>query len=80
MLLEHLLAGDRIIIQPPVYHPFYSTVENNGRVLAFNPLLENEGVYTINYDGLAKLARRVPQCLFYRVRITQLVEFGLVTS
>lgn len=48
--------GDRIIIQPPVYHPFYSTVENNGRVLAFNPLVETDGVYTINYDGLEMLA------------------------
>ena len=28
--------GDKIIIQPPVYHPFYSTVENNGRKLVHN--------------------------------------------
>ncbi len=48
--------GDRIIIQPPVYHPFYSTVESNGRVLVLNPLIETNGNYSINYDELEMLA------------------------
>jgi cysteine-S-conjugate beta-lyase len=44
--------GDKIIIQPPVYFPFYSCVKNNGRTLVYNQLVEKDGVYSINYDDL----------------------------
>jgi len=47
--------GDKIIIQPPVYHPFFSTVENNGRIIVHNPLIESNGNYTMNFDELEKL-------------------------
>lgn len=50
--------SDRIIIQPPVYHPFFSTVESNGRHLVYNPLLEVDGVYRINFDELEQLAKQ----------------------
>jgi cysteine-S-conjugate beta-lyase len=46
--------GDKIIVQPPVYFPFFSCVENNGRKLVYNQLVENEGVYTIDFDDLEK--------------------------
>ncbi|MBN1989454.1 MAG: PatB family C-S lyase [Bacteroidales bacterium] len=45
-------AADSIIIQPPVYHPFFHTVENNNRKLILNPLLENNGCYTMDFDNL----------------------------
>lgn len=48
--------GDGIIIQPPVYHPFFTTVENNSRKLLYNPLVLIDGVYRVNYDELDKLA------------------------
>lgn len=48
--------GDRIIIQPPVYHPFFSTVNNNGRELAFNPLLKINKDYFIDFQNLEELA------------------------
>ncbi len=48
--------GDKIIIQPPVYHPFFSTVENNGRVLVNNPLIESNGNYSMNFGELERLA------------------------
>lgn len=44
--------GDRIIVQPPVYFPFFSSVENNGRKLVLNQLLEKDGVYTIDFEDL----------------------------
>lgn len=47
--------ADRIIIQPPVYHPFFSTVRNNGRELLLNPLLENNGYYQIDFANLEEL-------------------------
>jgi cysteine-S-conjugate beta-lyase len=44
--------GDKIIIQPPVYFPFFSCVENNGRKLVYNQLVENNGAYSIDFDDL----------------------------
>jgi cystathionine beta-lyase len=44
--------GDKIIVQPPVYFPFFSCVVNNGRKLLYNQLVEKDGVYSINFDDL----------------------------
>jgi len=44
--------GDRIIVQPPVYFPFFSCVEKNGRNLVLNQLIEKDGVYSIDFDDL----------------------------
>lgn len=50
--------GDSIVIQPPVYFPFYRAVEENGRVLVKNPLKLENGRYEMDFDDLAdKLAR-----------------------
>lgn len=46
--------GDKIIVQPPVYFPFFSCVENNGRQLVKNQLVEKDGVYSIDFDDLEK--------------------------
>lgn len=48
--------GDAIIIQPPVYRPFFSTVTSNNRALILNPLVENDGVYTFDFDLLERQA------------------------
>jgi cystathionine beta-lyase len=44
--------GDKIIVQPPVYFPFFSSVENNGRKLILNQLIEKDGVYSIDFEDL----------------------------
>lgn len=44
--------GDKVIIQPPVYHPFFSAVENKGRQLVLNPLIETEGHYSMDFKDL----------------------------
>ncbi|MDH4615816.1 PatB family C-S lyase [Brevibacillus sp. AY1] len=52
--------GDKIVVQPPVYHPFFSAVEHRGRQVVENLLLEKDGRYEIDWDDLeAKL--RDPQ-------------------
>ena len=33
---------EKVIIQPPVYHPFRLTPQGNGREVVYNPLQENE--------------------------------------
>lgn len=48
--------GEGVIIQTPVYHPFYSSIENNGRRVVRNPLLVQDGRYEIDFDDLAAKA------------------------
>lgn len=49
--------GDKVIIQPPVYHPFRLTPEGNGREVVYNPLKENaDGSYSMDFDNLAEVA------------------------
>lgn len=44
---------EKIIIQPPVYHPFRLTPEGNGRKVVYNPLRENpDGTYSMDFDNL----------------------------
>lgn len=44
--------GDSVIAQSPVYFPFYSSVNNNDRVLIKNALIEKDGYYTIDFEAL----------------------------
>ncbi len=44
--------GDGIIVQPPVYFPFFSAAESHGRNLIYNRLSENEGRWSIDFDSL----------------------------
>lgn len=48
---------EKVIIQPPVYHPFRLTPEGNRRQVVMNPLRENpDGTYSMNFDHLARVA------------------------
>ena len=48
---------EKVIIQPPVYHPFRLTPEGNKREVVYNPLLENEdGSYSMDFENLEKVA------------------------
>lgn len=50
--------GDGIVIQPPVYPPFYGTVKGNGRTLVESPLRLENGRYEMDFADLEeKLAR-----------------------
>ena len=52
--------GDSVIIQTPVYMPFYRTVREAGRIIVKNPLIYENGRYTMNFDELEKLV--TPTC------------------
>lgn len=48
---------EKVIIQPPVYHPFRLTPEGNHREVVYNPLIENpDGSYSMDFDNLEKVA------------------------
>lgn len=50
--------GDGIVIQAPVYPPFYRAVRENGRTLLENPLKLVDGRYEMDFDDLEdKLSR-----------------------
>lgn len=44
--------GDKVVIQPPVYHPFFSAVKNRGRHVVENPLVNENGHYRMDLDDL----------------------------
>lgn len=44
--------GDKIIIQPPVYHPFRLVPEGNGRIIVNNPLRLTAQGYEMDFDNL----------------------------
>ncbi|MDE7411783.1 MAG: pyridoxal phosphate-dependent aminotransferase [Paramuribaculum sp.] len=47
---------DKVIIQTPAYNCFFSSIRNNGCLVAENPLLYDNGRYSIDYEGLESLA------------------------
>jgi cysteine-S-conjugate beta-lyase len=44
--------GDRIVVQSPIYYPFFHMVEKNQRILVNNPLILQEGKYVMNFNDL----------------------------
>ena len=47
--------GDKIIIQPPVYHPFRLVPEHNGREIVMNPLRREGDSYTMDFEQLEQV-------------------------
>jgi cystathionine beta-lyase len=45
---------EKVIIQPPVYHPFRLTHEGNVRKVVYNPLKEVNGTYEMDFEQLAE--------------------------
>ena len=44
--------GDEVIVQPPVYFPFFDTVKGTKRKMVENPLKLENGRYTFDFDDL----------------------------
>lgn len=52
-----LQPGDKIIIQPPAYHPFRMVAEHNGCEVVENPLKQEvDGSYTMDLEHLDSIA------------------------
>jgi cystathionine beta-lyase len=66
-ILSFTNKGDQIVIQPPVYPPFFSVVENNERGLLLNPLhYDSKSLrYTMDLASLEKLfTEQKPKMMF----------------
>jgi len=55
--------GDGVIIQTPVYHPFYYAIENNGRRVVRNPLRFDGHRYTLDLSDLERKITAAGQML-----------------
>lgn len=42
--------GDKIIVQPPVYYPFFDVIRYNGRTIVYNELKEIHGRYVMDLE------------------------------
>lgn len=59
-ILSFTEPGDKVLVQSPVYHPFFSSIEDNGRVIVNNRLKQEGGRYVMDYEDLdAKLGSGV---------------------
>lgn len=47
--------GDKVIIQPPVYHPFRIIPEENGRIIVNNPLKKRNQGYEMDFTQLEEI-------------------------
>lgn len=58
LAINHFVKPDeKVIIQPPVYHPFRLTTLGNGREVVYNPLVEQpDGTYAMDFENLAQVA------------------------
>lgn len=90
LAIEQFTApGDKVVIQTPVYYPFYDGVRENGRELALNPLLIKNGHFEMDFEHLESLfidgARMIMLCnphnpggrVWSREELTQLGELCL---
>jgi cystathionine beta-lyase len=54
----HLLVGtfvkpgEKVLVQPPVYYPFYRAIENNEAAVVPNPLVYEDGRYRMDFADL----------------------------
>lgn len=53
-VMAYTQPGDKVIVQPPVYFPFFSAVRDNGRQLIMNELVLKDGRYYMDFEDLEK--------------------------
>ncbi|MFP4489790.1 MAG: MalY/PatB family protein [Bacteroidales bacterium] len=57
-VLAYTEPGDKIIIQPPVYFPFFNAVTDHGRELMLNQLSEKDGYWGFDLEDLEQKAAK----------------------
>lgn len=64
MIQAYTQPGDKVIVFPPVYYPFYSAIRENGRQVLECPLLEKDGRYEMDFDRFVRAAEEGKVLLF----------------
>ena len=52
IIMAFTKPGDGVILQPPVYYPFFSSITHNGCTVIENQLILGEDGYSMDFDGL----------------------------
>jgi cysteine-S-conjugate beta-lyase len=50
--------GDGVLVQSPVYYPFFSVVKHNERQLFINQLIEKDNSYSVDFDDFEQKAKQ----------------------
>lgn len=56
--------GDEILIQTPVYSPFFETIERNGRKVLENPMILENGKYVPDFKDFKEKAKNAKVWMF----------------
>ncbi len=56
-VLAYTVPGDKIIVQPPVYFPFFTAVTDHNRTLVYNNMVMRNGRLCMDFENLEKLAK-----------------------
>ncbi len=56
-VLRFTKPGDKILVQPPIYPPFMSIANSNGRTVIYNQLEQKNGQFEINFEDLEEKAK-----------------------
>ncbi len=56
--------GDQVLVQPPVYRPFYNKINCTHRTPASNQLVERDGRYEIDFEDFEKKVKDPKTTLF----------------
>ncbi|MEA3440656.1 MAG: MalY/PatB family protein [Chloroflexota bacterium] len=58
MIIRTFVApGNKVLIQTPVYHPFFNAITNNTAEIVTNPLKLENGRYTMDFNDLREKAK-----------------------
>jgi len=63
-VMEFSDPGDRVVVQPPVYFPFFSAVSNHGRELVYNQLVKRDNRYEMDLEQLEGLFKEGAKLFF----------------
>jgi len=63
-VLEFTNPGDKVVVQPPVYFPFFSAISNHGRELLYNQLVKQENRYEMDLVHLQEQFEAGAKMLF----------------
>jgi cystathionine beta-lyase len=64
LVLSLTKPGDKVIVQPPVYFPFFHVIKGNNRIIVENKLKLEDGKYCFDFDDLkAKIDKDIKMLL-----------------
>jgi len=63
-VLEFTDLGDKVVVQPPVYFPFFSAISNHGRELVHNQLVKRDNRYEMDLEHLEQLFKEGAKLFF----------------